>query len=574
MSIVDTLKYIHPPYQKQAECLDFMYGKEFFAVLMDPGTGKTYITIVEAANLWIEGKIDFAFIVAPSGIDIQWATEQLPQHCPVPFSAFIWDGLNTEKEKKRFRGFYNEPNVALKFLFVKIDAFSRGTYIKLFKNILKGKQAYLAIDEASTIKNPEAERTFNLMYNINSALALDNSEVDLSLAKLKGNRGLYTKVESFVSSAKYRRILTGSLITTSPYNAWAPFQVLKYNFFECSYEGFRNRHGIETREKGFHDKEYHRALRKDEMERVLKLHVMNWTNEDISVEMKISETSVQYIIDNPENRSPYKNLERLKLDISLHSFTCSLSDVRDLDLVEETRTVEMSAEQKRLYREVSEDMIAKYEDKELTVVHKLALMVKLSQITSGFFPADNFTVNEDGDIINKEVELIPIGTKNPKIEATIAEIEEHNFDSPLLIFARFTVDIKLLKKELSKTYPELRIYTYYGEDTEDERNTIKKLFMEGFVDVLIANPSMAGVGLNLQRANVELWYSFNYSFERRKQGIGRIMRSDQKENTVLVKSLVCVKTIDTRVLEILTQRKELADYFADNISIREFIQGV
>jgi hypothetical protein len=569
--MIDATKLVvkNPPFPKQVECLEKGYGKEYFAVLMDPGCGKTYVTIVEAANLFLEGKIDFVFIVAPSGVEVQWAREEIPKHCPVPFETFVWEDLNTEKAKRAFKNFYLKESKTLKFFLVRIDSFSRPTYMRFCKSVVTGKQTYLAVDEASTIKNPTSQRTYNLMYLLNTAMNIEGKEVDLWRAKEKGNGGMFTKIEQFVASAKYRRILTGSLVTVTPYNAWAPFQFLKYNFFGTTYEGFRARHGIEIREKGLHDKEYRRLIRRDEMERVFDLQTLGNDVEFISEQLKITETSVKWILEHPDSRVPYKNLERLKIEIEPHSFTCTLEDIVHIDVVDEVRMVEMTTEQKRIYKQTEDDMLSNYGDKTLTVVSKLALLTKLCQITSGYFPADDIVVDEDGEVVSKRVDLVHIGKSNAKVQALIDELEEHNFEKPVVLFSRFTEEIQMVHCELSKTYPSMRWEMYYGATPESKRNEIKSDFINGKVDGLVSNPQIAGIGLNLQRANFAWWHSYGPSFEKRKQGNGRVIRSGQN-SAVLIKSAVCEKTIDVRLMEILKSKESLADYFSSR-TIAEFL---
>ena len=566
------LVYKNAPYEKQAEALDKSYGKEFFAYLMGPGTGKTFVTIVEAANLYLEGKCNFVCVVAPSGVDVQWAVEEVPKHCPVPSASYVFDGTKTQKEKRNLQKFLQTKNV-LKFFCVRIDVFSRLTYIRLLKNIVSSYDTYFAIDEASRIKNPEAERSYNLVYLMNTALTLAGEEVDLLTAKEKQNRGVMTKIESFVTSTKYRRILTGTIVTTNPFNLFTPFDFLKYNFFECRFSGFRARHGIEIREKGIHDKDYFRPISKQEITAVGRYLAVNATYEEISQKMKISESSVEWIHKHPDIRTPYKRLEELKIAIEPYSFKCSIEDMRDIEAVRETVFVDMTADQARIYHDLEEDLITQYENHTLTVPSKLALLTRLSQVTSGYFPLENITCDADGEVLSKETTLVPIGKNNPKIQAVKDELWEHNFDTPVLIFGRFTADIKTLYKELQKEFPLLTINTYYGDTEEKERNRVKLAFQDGQVDILVCNPSLAGIGLNLQRASNTIYFSSDYSYEKRKQADGRTIRADQKANTVLLKNIVCRETIDERVLEVLTEKNDLAEYFRET-SIREFLGGL
>src|SRR5690348_9807438 len=59
--------------------------RESRAVFWEQGTGKSKLTIDTMCALYREGKIDAAVVVAPSGVDRNWLSDELPAH--------LWDSV-------------------------------------------------------------------------------------------------------------------------------------------------------------------------------------------------------------------------------------------------------------------------------------------------------------------------------------------------------------------------------------------------------------------------------------------------------------------------------------------------
>lgn len=571
---VELMSWKTEPMIHQVEAFDKLKDEEFDAYLMEPGTGKSKCAIDKAVYLFLAGKIDFVMVVAPNGVHEQWAEEQIPEHCGIPFESLVWSGNTTQKEQKEF-DLFMRPSSKLKFFCINVEAFSLSIEkheffsskpkMTFFRSILKRFKSYVVLDEASRLKSVDSNRTLNLTYGINE---IRYKEV------VRRSMNEETVIDAVIPTTRYRSILTGSIVTNSPYDLFAPFNFGKYDFFGVHFFGFRSHYGIEKFEKSFGNKGAFVPIHKKDLALIKAGIIKGWTNEEISMSYHISESSCEYIRMNPDISSPYKNLDELKLKIAPVSYIKNLQDCIDIaDPVRETALIEMSKEQWRIYNEVKRDLLSEYGNKSLTVKSKLALIVRLSQITSGFFPSTE-TLDEDSGEFIREPKLTLIGGQTPvKISAILEELTEYNFDKPLIIFARFTSDIELCYDILTKKRPDLVAKKYYGATSNEDRSQIKIDFREGLIDILVANESVAGIGLNLQRSNKTFWISQDYSYERRKQGEGRTWRTGQDlTQPVLFKDFVCRGTIDERVLEVLNGKRELAEYFQDH-TIAEFLGG-
>jgi SNF2 family DNA or RNA helicase len=185
------------PYEHQRTALDRAGLRERYGFLMEMGTGKSKCLIDNMAQLYLNGKIDFALIIAPKGVYRNWVSKEIPEHLPdeVPHRVIRWVANPNKKQKEEMQA-VTKPFDGLTVFVMNVEAFStskgQGAGVWFAKN--KGKNALIAIDESTTIKNHSAKRTKSL-----------------------------TRI---AAGFAYRRILTGSPITKSPMDAYSQFEFL------------------------------------------------------------------------------------------------------------------------------------------------------------------------------------------------------------------------------------------------------------------------------------------------------------------------------------------------------------
>jgi SNF2 family DNA or RNA helicase len=542
-------KYKTEPYQHQIDCVHYLYGKKFGALFMEMGCGKSKAAIDIVANLYLERKINAVLLIAPNTIHLQWDKEQIPEHCPVKYISNSWRGANRSVSyEKTLDMFIHTEYSALKWFCVNVEAFSTRNNLNTFKEFVKEHDTAIVLDESTTIKNPQANRSFNITYELGKLI--------------KQGR----KIAMSIPYSKYRFILTGTMVTNSPYDLWSMFEFLSHDYFGMNYYAFKNRYGIERTDIVPNtNQKYRRPISMKELYWIRSLIQQKYDISYISSETGVTESNIKHIIQNPNLKMPYKHLEELKEKIKPYSFIIRKKDCLNLpDKVYEKLTVELTAQQKKIYKQLEKEYLAMYDDKALSVQNKLGLVLRLAQVTGGFFPYD-YTSIEDGEAAPKKG-ICAIG-KNAKIEALKRDIGET--DEKLIIFARFTAEIQLLEKELVKTFPEKQIECYYGKTSSHKRSKIKEAFKVGDIDILIGNPSCAGVGLNLQRAHLVYYFSNSESLYYREQSEDRTHRIGQTE-TVVYKDIIAVGTIDEKIHKSLREKKNLLEYFRDH-TIQDFI---
>jgi hypothetical protein len=148
-----------PPYQHQQKAFLLSRQREYFALFMDPGTGKTKVTIDNAAYLYEQGNIDCLLVVAPNGVHLNWVIDQIPTHMPprIPYRCYTDSGQRTMKQRAKFDQVMKHQGLAI-FAF-HIEGINSLKSRDLIEEVLVGRKCLWVIDESTRIKTPDAQRT-------------------------------------------------------------------------------------------------------------------------------------------------------------------------------------------------------------------------------------------------------------------------------------------------------------------------------------------------------------------------------------------------------------------------------
>ena len=207
-------KFKTKPYAHQMTALEKSWNKESYAYFMEMGTGKTKVLIDNLAMLYDKGKVNGALIVAPKGVIGTWYNNELPTHLPnhIEKKMVLWKAAITKKQQHNLDTLF-ETGEDLHILIMNVEALSTDKGMKFAENFLRSHRALMAIDESTTIKNPKAGRTKNI----------------LALAR----------------EARYRRIMTGSPVTKNPLDLFSQCYFLDpFHLDHESYYSFRMRYAI------------------------------------------------------------------------------------------------------------------------------------------------------------------------------------------------------------------------------------------------------------------------------------------------------------------------------------------
>ena len=207
-------KFKTKPYAHQMTALEKSWNRETYAYFMEMGTGKTKVLIDNAAMLYDKGKIDGLLIVAPKGVIGTWYKNEIPAHLPshINHATVLWQPNITKSQQEKLDSLFATEEL-LHTLIMNVEALSTDKGKKFAEKFLNSHRALMAIDESTTIKNPTAQRTKNI--------------INLS------------------SKAKYRRIMTGSPVTKNPLDLFSQCYFLDpFHLEHESYYSFRTRYAI------------------------------------------------------------------------------------------------------------------------------------------------------------------------------------------------------------------------------------------------------------------------------------------------------------------------------------------
>ena len=208
-------KFKTKPYAHQLKALEMSWNKEVFAYFMEMGTGKSKVLLDNAAMLFDKGKINSVLIVAPKGVYKNWHDSEIPEHLPkhIDRNVVLWKAMITKEQKSKLDSLFVQDFTKLQIFIMNVEALSTKKGLDFAHQFLNVRKALFAIDESTTIKNPGAKRTKNI----------------ISLSKL----------------GKYRRILTGSPVTKSPLDLYKQCEFLDpWLLGHQSYYTFRTRYAI------------------------------------------------------------------------------------------------------------------------------------------------------------------------------------------------------------------------------------------------------------------------------------------------------------------------------------------
>ena len=207
-------KFKTKPYAHQLKALEMSWNKEVFAYFMEMGTGKSKVLLDNIAMLYDKGKINGVLIIAPKGVYKNWYDSEIPLHMVdhIQRKMVLWQAVINQKQQRKLDILF-KSEIDLHILIMNVEAFSTKKGLDFANKFLLSHNTLVAVDESTTIKNPQAKRTKNI----------------LQLSKL----------------SKYRRILTGSPVTKSPLDLYTQcFFLDPFLLDHASYYSFRTRYAV------------------------------------------------------------------------------------------------------------------------------------------------------------------------------------------------------------------------------------------------------------------------------------------------------------------------------------------
>jgi SNF2 family DNA or RNA helicase len=468
------LKFKRKPWEHQTVELDLAADMPERALLWEMGTGKTGATIN-----WLRWKYSCAGEILPTLILSPVAT------------LFNWA---EEFEKNATEAVYNEVGVAYfsgskgkekrlkviqdkKIVIANYETLTMDEIVAAYK--ARGFQA-IVCDEAQRLKNPKSKRLKGLL--------------------------------SFSDRAKYRSVLTGTLILNKYMDIWAPWRFLDAGkTFGTNYYSHFLHHYFEDKNKGMPPGRY----------------FPNWLpkNPNLGDELAVKIA-----------RKASRKTKKECLDLPEQVFT--------------RIQVEMAPDQKRMYEQMEKDLVAYISGEAVSATNALVKIGRMLQILSGYVELDDGA----GSISFKE---------NPRLDILSDLLEDIAPENKVVIWCIYRKnyeEIRELCKKLGFEYAEVT------GDTKDKQADIARFRDDPKCRVMISNPKAGGVGVGFQASNTSIYYSRSHALEDRLQSLARNHRGGSEiHDKITVIDLVTPNTLDEEVLQALIGKEEFAEAVLERV---------
>jgi SNF2 family DNA or RNA helicase len=207
-------KFKTKPFAHQLKALEMSWDKKVFAYFMEMGTGKSKVLIDNMSILYDKGLINGALIIAPKGVYKNWFDSEIPTHMAdhIEKTMVLWESSAGKSKEKELNTLF-KSSYDLHILIMNVEALSTKKGKQFAEKFLSCHKTLMAIDESTTIKNPGAARTKNI----------------IALGK----------------NVLYKRILTGSPVTKSPLDLYTQCWFLDpWLLDQQSYYSFRTRYAL------------------------------------------------------------------------------------------------------------------------------------------------------------------------------------------------------------------------------------------------------------------------------------------------------------------------------------------
>lgn len=578
------MRFKTQPFAHQLECLNKHGRSRYFALLAEMGTGKTWIIINNVADLWASGDCDGLLVFAPNGVHENWTRLELPAHMPdwVRYRAAPWHATPKKAERKALEALFADAgNGELRILTMNWEALQTKKGFDMavkFSNCFR--RLMIVGDESDEVKNPTAARTKALM-------------------KLRR----YTH---------WRRIMTGTLITEAPFDAFAQFGFLDENIFGTSFAAHKaeysellneNHHLIQhiVRKKVKMSADDQKAIAEDLM-KLKHMIIANGRSELIE--------ALAPALDAFEDRSWEKVVEAFAHLRTLFSPTPSAGKTRCLQLMANVdrriaahlREIQLAFNPKRIPQIVATDKEGKKKYRNLDKLARLiaphsfrVLKKDCLDLPEKIYKTLFFDLTKEQQEVYRKAEeecrlvfegettpfnklvavtklaqitsgyyIHPLADEpvriegaNPKLDLLVERVAKIvEAGEKVIVWARYRVEIADVVARLEAAGH--RCVQYHGDTKKEERTEAIEAFERGDAQVFVANQQAGGTGITLVAASYVIYYSNNFSLRDRLQSEDRAHRIGQTKNVTYI-NIAGKGTIDEAVIRALLAKKDVAD---------------
>jgi SNF2 family DNA or RNA helicase len=215
------------------------------------------------------------------------------------------------------------------------------------------------------------------------------------------------------------------------------------------------------------------------------------------------------------------------------------------------RTVQLGAEQKRIYKKMERDLFVFLEGNPLVAEVPIAVRVRLRQITLG-----TPSISESGEV------FFDVDCKSTKLDELFTIISDHPEGEAMLILTHSQKFANVVTKRLEASGKSA--FEWSGQASQKLRDEALTQFIAGDIPYIVGVISAIGEGTDglQERASVVVWLSKDDNRLLNEQAAGRLDRRGQK-GSVVSYEILAEDTYDEGQLS-----KLILDQLAMNESLR------
>lgn len=474
-------------------------------------------------ELYLEGKINRVVIFTPNSILVNWEME-------------INSWLQIPKAYYRMINLFDTKLDSSKLLIKELSKYHND-----FKTLSEARRELnkaISREEKLIYDKKQAKKLLIILVNYEKATHLVKELTNFSPQmiindeshNLKNHVGKQAKAVRLVANkADYRINMTGTPMIQGPQDLYMQYSILGLDTFENTYGNFEEKY---LEKGGFNGKVITGYKRGRLIKRKLKETMFRVRLSDV---VNLPNLSIRdHLVEiNPKARKYYKDLEKEMITTIDRDPKLSKKSLRNL-LDEYGVDYENHEDYESLFFKA--EPFINSTTCELVVTQ----LIRLQQIAGGFITLDT------GEIIQ---------VCKSKENALIAELGLRK--SPTIIFCRFVPEIESIQKRL------LKLGKKVGVMRGPKSPQVYKDFRAGKYDILILQIQSGSVGLNLQRADGIIFYSWDFSAGNYIQAIARIRRRGQ-ENPMEIIHIKANKTVDSKIKVSLDKKINISTKLLDS----------
>jgi SNF2-related domain len=237
-----------------------------------------------------------------------------------------------------------------------------------------------------------------------------------------------------------------------------------------------------------------------------------------------------------------KNFDQLQMVVDTVSFKAKKKDWLDLpEKIYTTREYSLTSEQKKLYKEMFDNMIVELGGQNVSVQQRVHAVNKLQQIGSGFM------IGED----RNNIPIMPF-SQVPKVRVLDEILEET--PGKVIVFAHYRASVDALHEKYGGAVVRSGMST-------DEINDNAKMFNDTDCPIMVAQLALGKyghtwLGNDKMPCHTSVYFENTYALDPRIQSEDRNHRYGQR-NTVLYVDLVGTP-VERRIIKILQNKDDIS----------------